>query len=209
MHIPNWDSAVLSVKQTLEKNPELISKANKLGKIYEDQRGLMVVDCVASRQRRYASYVVPVLLPQYSSAAVDLSIHSLANKAPNWLPLREGEAKTMVQVAQALIKYGKHNSIEDENQICLQWANDGDEYVKLLEIKGIGPALLQYLRMLSGANTLKVDVRIIEELEKLNLPVSWFTTDGLLELCSALAKDSSCSLVELDQVLWHINGRKI
>lgn len=209
MEIPNWECAVHSVKRTIVENPALVARANQLINNYRDKRGLMIVDCVASRQRRYDSYVVPVLLPQYISAAVDLSIHALSNKAPSWLPLREGEAKTMEQVAQALIKYGKDHSIKDENQICLQWANDSGEYVKLLEIKGIGPALLQYLRMLSGANTLKVDVRITEELEKLNLPVSWFTADGLLELCTDLAKDAGCSLVELDQVLWHTNGRKI
>ena len=208
MEIPNWEQAIQSVKKTLAENPDLVAKANILRQKYQDQRGLMIVDCVASRQRRYDTYVVPKLIPLYISAAVDLSMRALANKAPTWLPLRDGGARTMEQVAQVILKYGKNRSIQDENQICYQWANDDLAYAEILNIKGIGPALLQYLRMLSGASTLKVDVRVIEELRRMELPVDWFSADGILKLCEDLAIDAGCTLVELDQILWHTSGRR-
>ena len=203
MNIPNWNQAIISVQKILAENPDLIKKAKALGKKYQDKRGLMIVDCVSSRQRKYDSYVLTKLLPLYVDQAADLSISTLAKKAPSWMPLRDGEAKTMKEAAQVLMKYGENNSVNDENQLCLQWALDFSAHDEILDIKGIGPALLQYLRMLSGANTLKVDVRIIQELKKLSLPVEWFTVDGLHKLCSDLATEAHCTMVELDQVLWH------
>lgn len=205
LDIPNWDRAVSGVKKSIKDNPDLIGKAKSLGLMYKDERGLMIVDCVASRQRRYESYVVPKILPAYKNKAKDLSLIALASKAPKWLPLRTGEAETMQKVAKLLVAYGKKYEIEDENEICRKWADDVFAHEKMLEIKGIGPALLQYLRMLSGANSLKVDVRIMEELEKLGLPILWFSADGILKLCENLAKEAGCSLIELDQLLWHSN----
>lgn len=203
--LPNWDRAVTEIKKLKKANPDLIVKAKSLGGMYRNKRGLMVVDCVASRQRRYESFVVPKLLPIYVDKAEDLSLNALARKAPKWMPLKNGEAETMQLVAKLLIAYGKKYGISDENKICKEWADDISAHEKMLEIKGIGPALLQYLRMLSGANSLKVDVRVIEELEKLGLPIQWFSPDGILEICENLAQDAGCSLIELDQILWHTN----
>jgi hypothetical protein len=120
------------------------------------------------------------------------------------MPLRTGEAKVMQSVAKVLLDFGSRGGIEDENDICLAWAEDSSAHSFILDIKGIGPALLQYLRMRSGADSVKIDIRVIEELKNLRLPVEWFTPDGLLQICTELAKEAVCSLVELDQVLWHL-----
>ena len=204
MEIPNWPKVVQTVQLTLKRNSDLIEVVNQLPQKYQDRRGLMIVDCVTSRQRKYDEYVVKKLLPLYESKAKDLSVKALSERAPDWMPLRDGEAQTMKLVAKKLLKYGEGKS-KDENTICKLWAEDSSAHADVLDIKGIGPALLQYLRMLSGANTLKVDVRIIDELQKMGVPVDWFTTDGLLRLCENLAADAGCTLVELDQVLWHAN----
>lgn len=204
MEIPNWSKVVKTVQLTLKRNPDLIEVANQLSHKYQDRRGLMIVDCVTSRQRKYDEYVVKKLLPLYESKAKNLSVKALSERAPEWMPLRDGEAQTMKLVAKRLLKYGEGRS-KDENVICKLWAEDLSAHADVLDVKGIGPALLQYLRMLSGANTLKVDVRIIDELRKMGIPVNWFTTDGLLRLCENLAADAGCTLVELDQVLWHTN----
>jgi hypothetical protein len=202
--IPNWNDAVEQVKRVLVFDKEVKKKARDYGLIYKNRRGLMVVDVVASRQRKYLEYVVPKLLPQYEAKAADLSLLSLAKKAPIWMPLRTGEAKVMQSVAKVLLDFGSRGGIEDENDICLAWAEDSSAHSFILDIKGIGPALLQYLRMRSGADSVKIDIRVIEELKNLRLPVEWFTPDGLLQICTELAKEAVCSLVELDQVLWHL-----
>ena len=77
MDIPNWNSAVEQVKRVLGSDKEVKKKAQEYGLIYRNRRGLMVVDVVASRQRKYREYVVPKLLPQYEAKAADLSLLSL------------------------------------------------------------------------------------------------------------------------------------
>lgn len=205
MKIPNWNEAVSAIQQLLLANPEIRLKASRIGNIYQGRRGLMVVDCVASRQRKYKEYVVPKLLPQYESRAKDLSLKSLASKSPSWLPLRSGEALTMKKVARQLLAHGEKVGLRDEEEICINWATEGQAHEELTQIKGIGPALLQYLRMLCGADSLKVDVRVMDNLGKLGLPITWFSPEGVLGLCGELAREANCTLIELDQVLWNIN----
>jgi hypothetical protein len=206
--IPNWKHAVEQVKLVLSSDKEVKKRAQEYGLIYKDRRGLMVVDVVASRQRKYLEYVVPKLLPQYEVKALDFSLQSLAKKAPIWMPLRTGEAKVMQSVARVLLDFGTKKRIKDENAICLAWAEDSSAHSDILDIKGIGPALLQYLRMRSGADSVKIDIRVMDELKNLRLPVEWFTPDGLLQICNELAKEAGCSLVELDQVLWHLQDSR-
>lgn len=208
MDIPGWSKAVSDIRSTLDKNPELATKARNLAHLYADKRGIMIVDVVASRQRRYTSYVVPKILPLYEAKAKDLSIASLAAQAPSWLPLRHGEAETMQSVANALLSFGIKNKITDENELSKKWAMDEIAASEILDIHGIGPALMQYMRMLCGADSLKVDVRVQNSLEAVGLPVSWFTADGVLSLCKQLSKDIGCSLLELDQALWHVISKK-
>ena len=203
MEIPNWHSAVSQVKSILYSNLKIKEDARNYGTLYQGKRGLMVVDVVASRQRKYSEYVLPKLLPVYQTKAKDLSLMSLSAKAPTWMPLRTGEAEVMQLIAQRLREYGKSKGIYEEDALCLAWAEDELAHVDILNIKGIGPALLQYLRMRSGANSLKVDVRVIEALKKFGLPVEWFSPEGLLQLCTELATECNCSLLELDQALWH------
>jgi hypothetical protein len=206
--IPNWNYAVEQVRRMLGSDKEVKKKAQEYGLIYKNRRGLMVVDVVASKRRKYLEYVVPKLLPQYEAKAVDLSLLSLSKKAPTWMPLLTGEAKVMQSVAKVFLEYGNRSGIKDENAICLAWAEDPSAHSDILDIKGIGPALFQYLRMRSGADSLNIDVRVKEELKNLRLPIEWFTPDGLLQICSELAKEAGCSLLELDQVLWHLQDSR-
>lgn len=208
MKVPNLNNAAEEIRRDLGNNPSLKSRALEYGNVYKGARGLMVVDVVASRQRRYDSYVVAKLLPKYRDKAKDLSLSALATKPPKWLPLRDGEAETMVSLAKALLDYGKSMRTKDEDSVVYAWANDEKALQVILDIKGIGPALLQYLRMRCGADSLKVDVRVMEELAILGIPIHWFTADGILELCKEIAKEANCSMLELDQVLWHRNSLK-
>ena len=101
--IDNWDTALYKLRSTLAEKPEIRERAIKLPKLYSNMRGLMVVDVVASRQRRYENYVVAKLLPQYTNQAKDLSLLTLANNVPSWLPLKEREAQTMSEVATKIL----------------------------------------------------------------------------------------------------------
>ncbi len=188
--------------------PEVKIAADQLPKTYIGKRGLMVVDVVASRQRKYDEYVKPKLLPTYVAEANDLSLATLAHKAPTWMKLREGEALVMKNVAEQIIGYSKISKASNEDDLCKMWADDKIFSSQVLDIKGIGPALYQYLRMLCGADSLKSDLRVKLGLKKLGLPVDWFTDEGVLALCEMLAEEVQCTLVELDQCLYQVLGNK-
>ena len=207
MEIPGKDKAIQEIRKVLDNYPDVKIAARQLPRLYTGQRGLMVVDVVASRQRKYEEYVKPKLLPTYVDRAKDLSLASLADKAPNWMKLRVGEALVMKQVAQ-IIDYSKKISESGEDGLCKAWAEDNAYSSQVLEIKGIGPALYQYLRMLCGADSLKSDLRVKRGLQKLGLPIQWFTDEGVLELCMVLANEAGCTLVELDQCLYKVLGNE-
>ena len=206
--LANWDKAVSTIKSGLEANPEIRTKAGALAGIYVGKRGLMVVDVVGSMRRKYKEYVVPKLLPSYVEKAADLSLATLANTPPVWMKLKTGEAEVMSLVARGLIAHGKAHALVSEDEICNHWAVSGNYGSEIIDIKGIGPALHEYLRMLCGADTLKVDVRVINGLKGLGISADLFTADGLLEVCKVLAADIGCTLIELDQILWHLFGNK-
>ena len=206
MQIPGKEIAIAEIKKVLTGFPEVTLAAKQLPKQYIGKRGLMVVDVVASRQRKYDEYVKPKLLPTYVAKATDLSLSTLSKNAPTWMKLREGEALIMKKVAQEILKYSKLSNVADEDNLCRVWADDKVNSSKILEIKGIGPALYQYLRMLCGADSLKSDLRVKRGLKKLGLPVEWFSDDGVLALCEMLASEVGCSLVELDQCLYKVVG---
>lgn len=206
--IANWDKAVNTIRKGLETNPDIRSKAILLAETYVGKRGLMVIDVVGSMRRKYKEYVVPKLLPSYAEMAADLSLATLAKTPPVWMKLKSGEANVMSQVAKELVAHGKRNSLASEDEICKHWATAGNYGSEIIDIKGIGPALHEYLRMLCGADTLKVDVRVINGLVGLGINANLFTSDGLLEVCKAIAEDVGCTLIELDQILWHLFGNK-
>jgi hypothetical protein len=208
LKIANWDQSISQVRETLEANPKIRGIASQLPNKYRNRRGLMIVDVIASRQRKYDSYVVPTILPMYEANAKDLSISYLSSNSPNYLPLRSGEAETMSKIARYLSDFGHINNLTSDEILCAKWAENSLIANQLLDIKGVGPALLQYLRMLSGADTLKVDVRVLDGLALIGIPISWFTADGILEISKEIAAEVGCSLVELDQILWHIIGAK-
>lgn len=207
LQIENWNTAIAQIRKTIQAHPEISQRALNLPKLYEGKRGLMVVDVVASRQRRYESYVVPKLLPQYEAQAKDLTLKALAENVPTWLPLKDREAATMSEVARRILVFGESKGMADENELALAWATDPSEVEEMKSVFGIGPALLEYLRMLCGADSLKVDVRVINGLSAVGLPTDLFTADGVLALAVQLSREIPCSLVELDQCLWHIIGK--
>ena len=206
--ISNWGAAVSTIRTGLETNPDIRSKAGSLAETYVGKRGLMVVDVVGSMRRKYKEFVVPKLLPSYIDKAKDLSLATLANTPPVWMKLKTGEADAMSMVASELLAHGQRSGLSSEDEICKHWATPGNYGSEVIDIKGIGPALHEYLRMLCGADTLKVDVRVINGLVGLGINANLFTSDGLLEVCKAIAKDVGCTLTELDQILWHLFGSK-
>jgi hypothetical protein len=182
--IPNWNSAVVEIQGILQNNPALIEKAKSYGDIYKGRRGLMVVDVICSRQRNYEKKVIANLLPSYESKAKDLSLKSLALKAPTWMKIMKVEPLTMQLVAQKLLDFGDKNNLVDEDTICRNWAVN-DLHWLMLEVNGIGPVLLEYLRMFCGFDIPTLDVNVGKALSTLGIQTKGYSADIVFDFLIA------------------------
>lgn len=198
----NWESAIDKVSARVS-SPEIQHKVHEIQNLYKGARGPMLVDVVASRRRRYDTHVAGRIIPVYKENARDLSIRALAENGPVGVTLWSGEAKTMVELAEFMLSF--ETSQDDEktvNDFAAQSSNP-EVRAKAIGIRGIGPVLYEYLRLLSGVDTLKADSRVREELKKLGVPQESFSDEGILNICVALASEVGCDLVDLDQALWN------
>ena len=176
---------------------------------FTNRRGSMVVDVVASRQRKYEARVVPLVAKWEKFAGGDSLIHLLDKGTPTkLLGLRIGEAETIKNIASNFLDFGERLGIGNENEICARWAHEVEDMRFAYEldpivgsVKGIGLALFNYMRMLSGADSIKPDVRIKKRLNQLGFKVPK-NEISVMYLCELISKDLQISLLELDQLLW-------
>jgi hypothetical protein len=170
----------------------------------------MVLDVVLSRQRRYQGRVLR-LVDKWQADSEAYSLRWLAAHEPDRkrYGLRSGESATVAALARNLIAFADKRGLgNDEDEGCLRWAQGvaGLEHAPGLDpvvgsVKGIGPALFAYLRMRSGAYTLKPDLRVARALRELGFPVP-ADEHAILLVANAAADDAHISLLVLDQLLW-------
>jgi hypothetical protein len=183
-------------------------QAESYARFYEARRGSMVLDVVLSRQRRYQQRVLP-LIARWEKDNSEHSLRWLSQHEPDatHYGMRPGEPTTIAALAQNLTAFGDDLGL-DEDQACLQWANDvaGLEHAPGLDpvigsVHGIGPALFAYLRMRSGADALKPDLRVARSLRRLGFDVPG-DEHSVLVVAEAAAAEVQVGLLVLDQLLW-------
>jgi len=185
-------------------------------KNYQDKRGAMIIDVVCSRRRNYEKRVIP-MVNKWIEAVKNPSLKTLSIEGAEFaeLGLMANENGTLKNVAKGLLRFGEENEIENENEICFKWGKESEKYVfnYFLEphvgnVKGIGFALFSYLRILCGANTLKIDSRIIDCLKYLG-----FNTDKKPEelylTCIEISRELQIDLITLDQFFWGVLSKKV
>jgi hypothetical protein len=186
---------------------EARQRANDYAVTYCGQRAAMVFDVVASRQRRYTQRVLPMVELFMQSPAAS-SLRSLAEHGPGHdHGLRQGEPETMQQVAQGFVRYLDRHRLSEEDGVR-EWAlgTSPFEHAPKLEpyigsVKGMGPALFAYLRMRSGADALKPDLRVRDGLDALGFAVP-NDAHAILVVAHAAAEEVGLALLVLDQLLW-------
>lgn len=197
----SFPEAIDGIRRRLE-SPRIKDEVARIQNLYKGRRGLMVVDVVSSRQRRYDSMVVNRILPSYQVATKDLGLGWLAQNEPVFLKLRAGEAKTMRELAQFLLSFSSNTDDETTIENFARLSNKPGIRASAIDINGIGPVLYEYLRLLCGVDTIKIDSRVRASLRAVGVPQHLFSDQGLLELCGGLSASLGCSLIELDQALW-------
>jgi hypothetical protein len=108
-----------------------------------------------------------------------------------------------------LLRFGQERGLDDEQAARnwaratdgLEFAHESDPYVGC--VKGIGFALMGYLRLLCGADSIKVDGRVVTRLQELGFDLGDPPRPrrGLM-ICVLAAQQIDIRLGELDQLLW-------
>lgn len=177
---------------------------------YSGRRGSMVVDAICSRRRNYESRVLPmVAIWETQNPAQNLESLAYEKIPAREMGLMVGEEQTLQEVAENLLLFGKAAGTSTDDETCHLWAtqvesiryvHDIDEVVGA--VKGVGPALFSYLRILSGVDAIKPDVRVREKLRKHFGILAPKSDVALMHICEVYAEDLGISRTEFDQLMW-------
>lgn len=209
-----WEPAVARLRELKQSGGAQAeaAAADYVG-VYAGRRGAMIVDVVASRQRSYVKRVRP-MVAAWVTAHQEPTITVLAANRLDAAQygLSEAEVETIATVAQRFREFAEAEGLTataDEDQLCLRWAERYGpfEHAPRLDpvvgsVKGIGLALWSYMRMRSGANTLKVDVRVRKALMNLGFSVPRDSDHAVLIIAKSAAEEAGLPLLVLDQLLW-------
>jgi endonuclease III len=92
-----------------------------------------------------------------------------------------------------------NNGIEDENQLA-DWLGDYDNINQIRQIKGVGPKTVDYLKMLSGTQSISVDRHLFGFLELAGIfSRSYQEANAIYSKVSELL---GISKYELDRKIW-------
>lgn len=212
---PEWPAAVARLRRLYAQGGAAAhDQAREYGRKYARQRGAMVVDVVASRQRDYLSKVRRIV-DRWREEASEPTLAWLAANPPDRarLGLMASEPATMRQVAENLVAFASSRGL-DEDTACRTWAEevDGLEHAHRLDpvvggVPGIGPALFAYMRMRCGVKALKPDLRVGRELRRLGFEVP-AGDHAILVVAKAAAAELAVDLLVVDQLLWWAEERR-
>lgn len=211
---PAWGPAVARLTELkASRGAQAKAAAADYVGVYAGCRGAMILDVVASRRRRYETRVKP-MVAAWLDANQEQTIAALTRNRVDAAQygLSEAEVETIATVAQRFRGFAEAEGLTaaaDEDRLCLRWAERYGpfEHAPRLDpvvgsVKGIGLALWSYMRMRSGANTLKVDVRVQNTMKKLGFSVPGDSDHAVLIIAKSAAHEAGLSLLVLDQLLW-------
>ncbi|MFD8494910.1 hypothetical protein [Amycolatopsis sp. NPDC059657] len=207
---PEWRAAVGRLQNLADEfGNEARTAAHKYAAEYAKRRGSMVIDVVASRQRRYVERVLP-MVKRWEADHQPATLEVLAETPPDAATygLLPSEPVTMQTIARNLTQLIR-DLRTDEDTGCRIWADSVQvlEHAHRLDpvvgaVPGIGPALFAYLRMRCGADALKPDLRVAKALRGLGFTVPG-DTHSIMVLARAAAAEIDFPLLSLDQLLWN------
>lgn len=212
LHEPSWHEAVGKLQSLRAAHGEQArARLAEVQQRYVNRRPAMVVDAVMSAQQDYEKAVLP-LVGAFDQAPAAASLEALGELEGIDETLFNNSPKrtaTIVGVARGLRRYGHERGLNDEDAARswaqatdgLEFAHEADPYVG--DVKGIGLALMSYLRLLCGADTIKVDGRVVDRLQELGFDLGNPPEPRRGLMTSVLAAQKiGLGLGELDQLLW-------
>jgi hypothetical protein len=209
--LPGWTDATENLRRLTEQRGAWAEERGAAyAAVYQGRRAAMVFDVVVSRQRRYIPVVLP-LVERFSATPAAASLEAFAHLGPqDGFGLMSGEARTMQDVSRGLLRFCERYGHDEESGVS-HWAAFADpfEHAPKLDpylgsVKGIGLALFAYMRMRSGADAIKPDVRVRKSLGRLGFRIP-AGDHALLLVAQAAAREVGLTRLALDQLLWATN----
>lgn len=163
--------------------------------------GATITDAVLQAGLNYNHIVYPrvlKLLKEYPNFTSTCDFIILMQTIPlseiiNW------RNKKKLELIEQLSYFLYKNGIENENQLA-QWLNNECNVKALINISGVGPKTIDYLKMLSGLQSIAIDRHLFEFLRLAGIFVN--TYEEASEIYQKTAKYLSISNYELDQKIW-------
>ena len=213
-HDAGWHEAVARLEALRDQHGEQArARLHEAQQRYVNRRPAMIVDAVMSVQQDYEQVVLPLVArfdrtPAARSLGALAALESIDQAMFNNSPKR---TETITGVAEGLLRYGRERGLADE-EVARHWARvtDGLEFAHEADpyvgsVSGIGAALMGYLRLRSGADSIKIDGRVTSRLRGLGFDLGEKPQpEPRRALISAVlaAQQIGTSLGELDQLLW-------
>lgn len=104
-----------------------------------------------------------------------------------------------IQLIQQLSWIFYNNEIESENQLSV-WLNKSENIQQLISINGIGPKTIDYLKMLSGNQSIAIDRHLFKFLRLAGIFTNSYNDASAIYQLTA--ETLSMSKYELDKKIW-------
>ena len=107
--------------------------------------------------------------------------------------------KRKLELIEQLCWLFLRNDIQNEDQLAY-WLDDECHVKQLLDINGVGPKTIDYLKMLSGLQAIAIDRHLFEFLQLAGIFID--TYDEARDLYQKTASYLSMSNYEIDRKVW-------
>lgn len=199
---------ILKIKKFIENIESKSNPQNSLGNY--PNVVLVCIDAVLSINRKYYKFVVPRITYFQENYGNITTLEQLSNLIKEkgiegfsecWNYKHNDRVETLEYLVNKLMEISKKYKGNTEIEKLKTWANETlpTDYKKF-NVKGIGLATYQYIRMMLGASTVKPDVHIKRTISNiLNRNVSDIESINLFEqACKELKVDTAT----IDHNLW-------
>lgn len=187
---------------------DAVTSAQGYADVYQGRRASSIVDAVASSQHRYQAAINSVA--QFETNWPGTAMAQLAAGTFTGCGLSTARWTTITGIAEALRAYQAAHPLlpgANDDSVLLSWALE-TEPLRLAvnadpvgQVKGFSTALFAYLRMRSGADAIKPDVRLRKKLAALGFPIpEW--DNALIVYAESAASALGVPRLALDQLLW-------
>lgn len=171
--------------------------------------GATLTDAVLQSGLNYRNVVYPrvlKLMTNYSDYKTTCDFLILMQTVPI-CELISCKNSNKIELIENLSWFFYNKKIENEEQLAI-WLNKENNIGELLDIKGVGPKTVDYLKMLSGLQSIAIDRHLFEFLRVAGIIIDSY--EEAHEFYKRAAKKLCMNECELDRNIWlYMSSQKV